>query len=195
MVLTGADPYYEYSKDGMMTLTEQKDIENIRTIHKLLIEEGDARKEHDYRNFTTITIHYKLKNGTTLTRYYYTANNSAAIQRLQEYTNSPEFILGYATPEEMLKYLQCINLFYQNGMPPMEDPVWMEKMVNALFADAEAGTLTGSHAFVFEIQLDFEYEDGHYGGQYINIPQEARNTVSCLEEYKAWCLENKNSAA
>jgi hypothetical protein len=98
------DPYYSYSKEGMMTLTKADDIETIRQIHQLLIDEGDAF-ENGTQNYLTVTLHYVLKNGSTITRYYRTARNSPAMEKMVQYTSSPQFILGYSTPEEMVKYL------------------------------------------------------------------------------------------
>jgi hypothetical protein len=195
IVPTGADPYYKNNSEGMMTLTEAKDIERIRAVHQLLIEEGDARKHHEYPYYQTITIHYVLKNGKTLTRYYYTALESPAMKALEGYTSSPAFILGHENPEEMLKYLQSVDIYNGRGVPAVEDPVWLEKLVNALFADASEGNLSGGYGIHFEISLNYEYEDGHYGGQYFSIPFGASHTEGWLKDYTAWYNENNKSAA
>ena len=112
-------------------------------------------KHHEYPNYQTITNHYVLKNGKTLTRYYYTALESPAMKALEEYTSSPSFILGHESPAEMLKYLHSVDIYDGKDMPAVEDPVWLEKLVNALFADAAEGNLSGGYGILFEITLVF----------------------------------------
>ena len=192
IVLTGADPYYQNSKDGMMTLRSENQIEDIRQIHRLLIEEGDARKNGNRDNFT-ITIHYKLKNGTTLTRYYCTATSSEAMQRLQQYIATPQFILGFEGPDAMVKFLHYAYYYgtnHPNGLT-IEDPQWLERLAKALFADVEEGLIRPNKGeYTGKLNLEFEYEDGRHGGQYIPLDYQARNTLACLREYETWFKEN-----
>lgn len=192
VVTVGVDPYYKYGSDGVMTLTAKKQIDDIREIHRLLIEEGDSRKNGD-RNYFTITVHYRLKNGATITRYYYTAHNSPAMERLQQYTSTPRFILGYDTPEEMAKYLRHAyysGLNHPDGLT-IEDPVWLEKLAAALFADAQAGVMTPNHGdYESRLYLEFEYEDRYHSSQSIGFDYLARNTLACLMEYEIWFKEN-----
>lgn len=194
IVPTGADPYYQYSKDGMITLTEPDQIREIQQIHKLMIQEGDARKQG--AEVKTVTVHYKLKNGKTMTRHYRTASNSEAMHRLQAYFNTPEVILGYKTREDMLKFLISVQCYSATDSYEITDEVWMEKLVDALFADVEAGLMEneGKH-YAFELQLEYRFGPGVHGGQYLVIPNSAANTVSWLKEYEAWYRENKKTAA
>jgi hypothetical protein len=192
IVLTGADPYYMYSKDGMMTLRSENQIEDIREIHRLLIEEGHAQK-NGAKDFYTVTIHYKLKNGTTLTRYYCTARDSQATQLLLQYVTMPQFVLGFDSPQAMVKYLSRAYYYGTNhpGGLEISDPVWLEKLANALFADVTEGLIRPNKSeYTGELNLEFEYDNGMYGGQYIPLDYQARNTLFCLQEYQAWAKEN-----
>jgi hypothetical protein len=176
------DPYYGYSKEGTMTLTKAEDIEIIRQVHQLLLEEGDAWAQ-GYET-TTVTLHYKLKNGTTLTRYYYTANDSAAMEKLAQYTGSPLFIFGYSTPEEMLKYLHNAYL-YSHYDEDITDPELLEGLVYAMFEDAKAGRFVQNEhdMIVGEMNLEFQLEDGRRTGTYLMIPKTASSTIKWLDQF------------
>lgn len=192
IVTVGVDPSYISGKEGILTLTEEKDIDVVRQIHKLLLEEGDASLHNQYTE--TITIHYVLKNGTTLTRYYYTASNSAAMQRLQTYMGTPEFILGFATREEMVKCLKTANVYYREDVY-MKESQWLEKLVNAFFEDVQAGQFSpGDGEYACEIYLHLRYGPDTHGEQYLLVPKTATYTLSCLNEYLAWQKENETAA-
>ena len=194
VVTVGVDPSYISGKEGMLTLTEEKDIETVRQIHRLLLEEGDASLKSE-RYVETITIHYVLKNGTTLTRYYHTASNSPAMQKLQAYMGTPAFILGFATREEMVKCLETANVYYREDIY-MKEAQWLEKLVNAFFEDVQAGQLSpGNGDYACEIYLHLRYGPGTHGEQYLLIPRTATYTLSCLNEYLAWQKENQKNAA
>ena len=192
IVLTGADPYYKQGKDGMMTLRSAHQIEDIREVHRLLIEEGHAVK-NGAKEVYTVTIHYKLKNGKTLTRYYCTAQDSEATKLLQAYVTMPQFILGFDGPEAMVKYLHYAYYYgtnHPNGLT-IEDPEWLEKLANALYADAQEGLIRPNKSeYTGELNLEFEYGEGLHGSQYIPVDYQARNTLACLRVYETWAKEN-----
>jgi hypothetical protein len=178
-----ADPYYAYSKEGMMTLTKADDIETIRQIHQLLIDEGDAF-ENGTQNYLTVTLHYVLKNGSTITRYYRTARNSPAMEKMVQYTSSPQFILGYSTPEEMVKYLCSAYLYYYYDKE-ITDPEQLKDLVYALFEDTKAGRFVQNEhdMIVGEMNLEFQLEDGRRTGTYLMIPKTASSTIKWLDQF------------
>ena len=192
VVTVGVDPSYVYGKEGMLTLTEAKDIETVRDIHRLLLEEGDASLHNQYTE--TITIHYQLKNGTTLTRYYYTASDSSAMKLLQAYVSTPEFILGFATREEMVKCVKTVSTHYRQEIY-MKESQWLEKLVNAMFDDAEAGRFGKAYDdYACDLYLSLYYGPGEHGDLSLQIPKSATYTLSCLNEYLAWQQENTPAA-
>ena len=192
IVTVGMDPSYVYGMEGMMTLTEEKDIETVRQIHRLLLEEGDASLQNQYTE--TITIHYVLKNGTTLTRYYYTVSDSPAMQQLDAYLGTPEFVLGFATPEEMVKCVHKANAYFREDIYIRESE-WLEKLVYALFDDVHAGNFSRENSEeAGRIYLDLMYEPGTHSELYLLIPRTATYTLSCLNEYLAWQKENNTAA-
>lgn len=197
VVTVAVDPYYAYGKEGKITLTEPADIDVIREVHRLLLQEGDARQNynHDYNMYNTVTLHYVLKNGTTMTRYYYTAKNSPASQRLAAYVSTPAYTLGFETPEEMAKFLRMVY-WYDQDLGEITDKQWLEKLAAALFADAVEGNLVSDGGnYAFEMQLEYEYDDGRYGGTYLGVPETAVHTLQWRQEYDAWWKENNKTAA
>ena len=177
------DPYYAYSKEGMMTLTKADDIETVRQIHQLLIDEGDAF-ENGTQNSLTVTLHYVLKNGSTITRYYRTARNSPAMEKMAQYTSSPQFILGYSTPEEMVKYLCSAYLYYYYDKE-ITDPEQLKDLVYALFEDTKAGRFVQNEhdMIVGEMNLEFQLENGLRTGTYLMIPKTASSTIKWLDQF------------
>ena len=197
VVTVAVDPYYAYGKEGKITLTEPADIDVIREVHRLLLQEGDARQNynHDYNMYNTVTLHYVLKNGTTMTRYYYTAKNSPASQRLAAYVSTPAYTLGFETPEEMAKFLRMVY-WYDQDLGEITDKQWLEKLAAALFADAVEGNLVSDGGnYAFEMQLEYEYDDDRYGGAYLGVPETAVHTLQWRQEYDAWWKENNKTAA
>lgn len=181
------DPFYAYAKDGQLTLTKPEDIEQIRQIHQLLLEEGDASKNNMF-NFKTVTLHYVLKNGKTVTRYYYTMPDSPAMQRLARYTGTPLFILGFDDAQTMVDRLCDITVYVGEKsihMTNVSHPEFLEKLVYALFADAEAGFLSTNDKTNFEIELMLSMENDNTRIMYLPIPSTAEHTHAWLEEYQA----------
>lgn len=182
----GVDPYYQNGRDGMLTLRDPAQIAQVMEIHELLREEGDAREQG--RNWTTVTIHYVLKNGTTLTRYYYGKTGGEAVNRLKNFTNTPQYILGVSSPEELL---QDLIYAYLGEYGEVKDPQWLEKLAHALYADAAAGNLNQSVSGAgMLVDLQYENREGYYRYLSLAVGKAAQNTNACISEYVAWLKGN-----
>ena len=176
-----------FGKSFGYTFAGEQDMEKIRKIHQLLIAEGDAREA--VNQYETITIFYRLKNGTTITRYYYTAGDSQAVQNLKELTNSPRFILGFDTPEEMLECLNSISPSLALPGPAntsIRNAQWLEKFVNALYEDARAGNMVNKGRIYMSLFMDYEGDTVSDQYNLLQIPYEATNTLNCMQEYRVW---------
>ena len=190
----GMDPIFENIRYGCVTLTETQDIDAIGQIQRLLIEEGDARKTHEgppFDDLQDITVYYRLKNGTSFIRCYYTALDSPGMQALKEYTNQPFFILGHKTVEEMTQHLTAAMVFDNVPRKPIADPELLADLAQALVADAEAGHLDGS-SYTFEIQVVFSCNDLQQNTFTVRITEKAEHTLAWLREYNAWCAEHES---
>ena len=191
----GAEPVYGYNRQGVITLTNAADIGEVLAIHQLLIEEGDPGEDYSYSKHQRITIHYQLKNGQTLTRFYNALRSGQAMAKMKQFTNRAEFVLGVATPEELVEGLEYLY-FYQYSASHMDfqvnDETWRMKLAEALFADAEAGNLvqnqTGNWAYV---EMRCRTEGGGILYRSFEIPSTATHVKQCLEEYQKWFSGNE----
>lgn len=186
----GADPNYLYGKIGYVTLTESEQIQKAIIIHELLLQEGEPSATY-HSQYTPVTIHYQLKNGTTLTRYYYGSLTGEAVKKLHEFTNTPVYILGVSSPEELIQDLRYVSysceVFYRN----VEEAEWQQKLAVALWQDAEDGNLHqsfvgGNKSYV---EFSYEYPNGRYGYMSLMVPRMAKNTLQWEAEYYAYLKE------
>lgn len=187
----GIDPGYMNGSNGMLTLTDPAQIKEAIAIHELLLQEGDPADDYYHKNYTAVTVHYRLKNGTTLTRYYYGLSSGEAIKRLKNFTNTPAYILGVSTPEALVENLQYAYYTDDNFYHEVKDAHWLLKLAEALYADAEAGNLSqNSYTAKGYVEFSYEYPDGRYGYFHIQVPDSAKNTYAWAKEYYAYLKEN-----
>ena len=184
--LNTENPASEYGKNGMMTLTKPEQIQDIMQVHRLMIRD----KSDSISNTQRYTIHYVLKNGKTLTRYYYIPQDSEAMQLLERFINSGRFVLGFDTAQQLTEHLRMVYIYDPDEQEKLEFVVWYEKLAEALFADAEEGNLgdTGN-GVVFSLELEFTKGNGVYTGQWLSITKSAQHTIQWLAEYRRWLGE------
>ena len=176
----GIDPSYRPGNEGMLTLYDPALIEKVMQIHRLLLEEGDARNGPN--SCTAVTVHYVLKNGQTITRRYYSADNSPAMQALKQFTNTPEYLLGVSQPEQLCLDLFKMTVYLPNGGYLKIPESWYEKFAQALFADASQGNLGNGKTAETSIEMEYHYSDGTYRYFALDIPASASHTWMCIKE-------------
>ena len=187
----GADPNYLYGRIGYVTLTDSEQIQKAITIHKLLLQEGNPNDTLYDGEYTPVTVHYRLKNGTTLTRYYYGNLRGEAVAKLHQFTSTPSYILGVNSAEELLKNLTRVSYSGESFYQEIEEDEWRQKLVQALWLDAENGNLNQSFAGGNRAYVEFRYDiNGRYRYVNIMIPSAAANTLEWEAEYYAWLKEN-----
>ena len=186
----GIDPSYLNGKDGMVTVTDLAQIQEAIAIHELLLQEGDPGVAYGYQYYTSVTIHYRLKNGTTLTRYYYGLDSGEAISRLQNFTNTPAYILGVNSVEELLEGLEYAYYSDENFYREVDHEIWLQKLAEALYADAAAGNLSQKSYAKSYVELQYRYSDGRYRYLSVSVPTTAKNTHAWAQEYYAYLKEN-----
>lgn len=184
----GIDPSYGYNKDGVMTLRNEAQIREITQIHAMLLEEGDCRDTGF--SYQVVTLHYVLKDGSTLTRYYYPSLSSDALARLQQFTSTPEYILGAADLQELRDYLTQIYLWGEaDGSFEIKDPKWLDKFCEAIFADAKNGNLSRDaydQMYTHELELEYIYADGVHRYLHLAVTKSASQTYNCIQDYIQW---------
>lgn len=186
----GIDPYYQVGFSGYVILTHPGQIQEAIEIHELLIQEGEL-SENEQRYATAITIHYQLKNGTTLTRYYYGKNDLEAVRRLKTFTNTPAYILGVNSAQELIENLEYAYFDGDDFYKLVEDDVWLEKLAEALWQDAVEGNLQQKQGVTNRyVELNYRYKDGRYGYLLLYVPKDAVNTMFWMEEYYLYLKAN-----
>ena len=173
-------PAYVYGSNYIQ-VEEPGQIREITEIHRLLIEEGDNRNTG--KRTQIVSICYKLKNGTTLVRRYYGLVTGEAVQRMKSFTDTPTYVLGAQTPEELVSQLQYAFCY---GTYEMEIPssFWLP-LAQALFRDAEAGNLsqnTGISSNQY-IEMECMWKDGTFYYKSVRVPYTATETLKWLKEY------------
>lgn len=194
----GIDPGYLNGKDGMVTLTDPAQIKEAIAIHQLLLQERNPNIDRYSAGYTSVTIHYQLKNGTTLTRYYWGLTKGEAIRKLQNFTNTPAYILGVNSAEELIEGLEYIYYTDDNFYHEVDNEIWQQKLAEALYADAAAGNLSQKQDSYYGkgyVELQYRYSDGSYRYLSVSVPASAKNTKQWASEYYAWLKENGKLAA
>lgn len=187
----GVDPNYLYGRIGYVTLTEPEQIQKAITIHELLLQEGDPQRDVHNGAYTPVTVHYRLKNGTTLTRYYYGDLIGDAVKKLHEFTNTPIYILGVESAEELLKNLRFVYYNDDNFYHEVAEAEWQQKLAEALWQDAQDGNLHQSFIGGNKAYVEFSYDlDGRYRYLNLMIPYAAENTQQWAGEYYAYLKES-----
>ena len=173
-----------------LILTETEQIDDFLQIHQLLIDEGDPSQREDIWDARLITVYYKLKNGDTLIRRYISSSISKAVCCLEGH---PRLALCFQTPEDMLQYTKDFRIYSKYDHDDrLEDPIWIEKLIKAMFEDVEAGRM-GQTEYTYGFSLSFGFVDRGTFMYEMTIPKEATASMAWLEEYATWYEENKKN--
>lgn len=123
--------YYGHSASLVCNLTDEKDIDTVLNVHRLMLEATDD----ELSVFTCpVALQYKLKDGSVMSRYYETATPEVM-----------ELLAVYETHDDVKR--NYVNLF---------DDIWIEN-VNLIAPAAAQITLVPGH--LFEDGFDQELRD------------------------------------
>ena len=171
-----SDTAIENGTKGVI-LYDKEEIGRITAIHQLLLEEekGDGNRiytDHngayvDYygEDYRSVTIHYTLKNGTTMTRIYQTRTGkdpSDAWKRLSRYFDKGSYVLGWGSLEALTDQIDMVQWDTSKEFEPIEGEDVLT-LLKCLWYDAEAGNLSQSnvdysksHTYLelYELQAD-----------------------------------------
>jgi len=149
---------YRYSDhETDLVLTAPEDIENIRFIHEAALEDRlenerilyDGKpvptvelKDLDWtrvQRSTGVFLTYRLKNGSTVTRYYHVWCHEPEGQLLKTYFSTPKAVTGHET----LEWSRVLGFSIASWQLPEEYRTReeVESLLEAIRLDCEAGTL------------------------------------------------------
>ncbi len=164
--------------DDCLVLTDPEGIDAVRHIHQTLLTDRS-----DYG--VSYTIHYKLKNGTTLTRYYTVPRDSYILKGLAILAKE------YASPlkQNSLESLKSSCKQIISDQVGLITGSRMEKLLEALWADQSKGSL---------YQNEFLHDHKHYGEYYyltlyFDKSQQGFSIYDCCSSTQEWIsLDRKN---
>ena len=120
------------TRSGVITITDAKDIEAIRQVHKLMLQEHD---DNHYDNSRRITLQYRLKNGGIVSRSYRIPNQGKAISALGPYLKDPRYLFGVDSLEELVSKASYLYFSEIGDIPQALFP----ELLKALWLDAQEG--------------------------------------------------------
>ena len=192
-----------YGSNGeTFTVEDAEDIEKILHVHGLLIENSEedetvyltptivGEDPTPSENYSMpVSLHYQLKNGRTISRYYYVTVKSEAGQILRPYFSSLSCVLGVEVDrlEELVQKLGTI--YINHAMVHMDDQERLQ-LLQAIAADCETGTMiqlwgyrrvegtAGDNSYYIE----FTDRTGFHFC-YIDVTEYCENTVRFMEEH------------
>ena len=135
-------------------------IDQFRQIHTVLQSERD----HKDGELCQVEVMYRLKDGSTVMRYYNADTRSAVFDDLQSYFSTPEYVFCTGNMETYIDSIASVELdlrydFYMlndNGANhiALEDPHEVQGLMQAVLLDCEAGNMAQDYVF-------HPYEDMH----------------------------------
>lgn len=104
---------YDMLRDSV-TLSDPEDIKAIAQIHQSCVD--NPYEERNDR--VPLAITYTMKNGTTVERYYYIAQDDPGIETISGYFSSLEAIFGYVGPGYVLENIRLMEAYsYREDRP------------------------------------------------------------------------------
>lgn len=104
---------YDMLRDSV-TLSDPEDIKAIAQIHQSCID--NPYEERNDR--VPLSITYTMKNGATVERYYYIAQDDPGIDTISGYFSSLEAIFGYVGPGYVLENIRLMEAYsYREDRP------------------------------------------------------------------------------
>lgn len=140
--------YYGAVDDGGYEITDSHELANLQDFHRQLTRyrpsEGDGV-------LCDVRIHYKLKNGRTVTRYYEVGRYSAMGQRALEYFSDMRYIFEVNDTELLYDAFDAVVVdIYESKYNinfKLTDQQEIAGLLDAIAKDCEAGKMAQNWAF------------------------------------------------
>lgn len=169
-----------------LALTGEENLESDAVSTEMIFIGGTYTPSDTYYTFP-LTLSYRMKNGTTVRRYYYIWTRGEAGQILEDYFSAVECVLG--APEEELEALaERIECAYIDGAEITADYLGL---LEAMAKDCKDGKMIQIWAYrrsgsdtetTFYIEFNY-HSNGIYTWNHIRISTDCTNTIQWLEEH------------
>ena len=202
----GADKGYYYLSDsifsyvsapeeGSYKITDAEGMADLQDFHRQLTRyrpaEGDGI-------LCDVRIHYKLKSGRTVTRYYEVGRDTALGKRAGKYFSDMGYIFEVSDTDALYSAFESVAIDIFEGVEnydfKLTDRQEIAGLLDAIAADCEAGTMAQNWAFHreddkhWDASVDFSTVDDVFeelgwntSRLYLRIYPDSANTVAYLE--------------
>ena len=215
--VVGADKGYYYLADSLISytgireddsfpITDPDEIKDLQKFHGQLT--GYRPSEND-GVLCDVHIHYKLKDGRTVNRYYEVGRDTLLGKEAGKYFGDMRYIFGVSDTAVLYNAFDAVSIDIFAGENYTEfkltDQQDIADLLNAIAADCEAGTMTQNWAYHDETgkekdyNIEFSVNDEarkqgiwdvpHF---YLHIYEDSANTISYI---KGKMTANDNIAA
>ena len=209
-VIYGADKsyiYYDPEEYVEFAVTEPEEIAKVQELHMKMA----AIRPGETNNYD-VRVHYKLKNGQKIDRYYSLNVTNPLTEEAKKWFSDARYIFQVDDPEILYSLFGYFSVeshkmddldgqkFFFNS----DDPELLKGLLDAFLADCQAGTMcqtwilhdgevTNDYSVSFELNPEFEKEfEGDYRYKYLSIYSDCKNTIAYLEQLFAELPENYN---
>ena len=203
----GADKNYYYmtssffssyvgdTDEGGFAITDAEEIAEFQDFHRQLIDyrpSGDGVR-------CDVRIHYRLKTGRTVTRYYEVVRDSIMGKRAGKYFNDMRYVFEVNDIEQLYHSFESVSVDVYSGEDNMHfllsDQKDIADLLDAIAADCEAGTMAQNWAYHnydidkgMDVNVEFNvkdsvFEQGDWDSSrfYLNIYSDSINTNAYLK--------------
>ena len=177
---------FSYSTSSAQPLTDSEDIDAVTVIHKKLLE-SNRQTDGGY----WINLHYKLKNGRTVERTYFTSIVKPDLKAtITPILSRWDTVFPGITQKQLLENLHFVYTGYNEGYNKDFPREAYGELLDALAQDCENGNMAQAYGLHLddpqvswlEIQYDTHTDSG-IRILYLDIYESCTNTVAVLKKY------------
>ena len=166
------------SRTDVIAITDAEDIEAIRQVHKLMLQEHD---NDDFDGTRRITLQYRLKNGSTVSRTYRIPSQGKAATALRPYLSDPQYLFGVDSPEQLVN---AVSMIYYSEIGEIPHSLYAD-MLKALWLDTQEGRisisgsgLSGNQIMYLEVCIKNQYRTFYFSENAHHLQQFLKNNAS-----------------
>ena len=193
--------YYDQEEFDSFAITDPKEIENLQAFHEKLLAERPTGDGY----YFDVRIHYNLKDGKMVDRYYRVHFDSPLKKEAAKWFSDARYVFQIDDPTQLYQLIGGFHIdrskYDEEGnwsvsAQDFDDPAQVEGLLNALLADCAAGNMAQfwdfhngdgtSYNIDLELREDIskEFEDLYRFG-YLSIYSDCTNTIAYLENLLA----------
>ena len=141
-----------------LVITDPQEIAALCESHRLMIQEHDESNTDHYRRW--ITLQYRLKNGTTVSRSYYIDASGDAWDSVKPFLTKPNYLFAVDTLQQLQEkttyiFLSEFGEISQHLYPQLLEALWLDAQEGYLYT---GGTVyEGKHTMYVELRLKNQY--------------------------------------